>query len=198
MIDVPSLAELAADARLDAHASQRTFRAMLDALARPGRTGRLHPPSGVPAALVVALALADVDVTTHVLTGADELDWAEVLRAATGTRAVELEHADIVVALRPPTPDEIRSLRRGRPDAPELGARLSLAVESLGSGDVLLTMRGPGVPVVRELEVGGVDAPVLEAIAAVNRRFPAGIDTFLVAADGVIAGIPRSTDLEVR
>lgn len=193
-----SVAELAADARLDTHASQRTFRTLLDALSRPGTQGRLHPPSGVPAALVPALALADVDVTVSVLSPGDGPDWGEVLRTATGARPVELEHADLVVALRRPTPDEVRSLRRGRTDAPELGARLSLAVRELGAGDVFLTLRGPGIPTVCELEVGGLEAPVFEALATANRRFPTGVDTFLVSDDCVVVGIPRSTTLEVR
>lgn len=191
------VAELAATARLDTHASQRCFRSLLDALARPGRVGSLDGPVGIPPALVPALALADVDVTTHVLTRrGDDVDWQGVLTTATGAVAAELEQAELVVALRPPTPDEVRSLRRGRADAPELGARLSLSCHRFGAG-VALGFRGPGVADVEHLVVEGLEPEVFEAVAAANRRFPAGIDTFLVTDDLAVAGIPRSTELTV-
>lgn len=190
--------QLAADARLDTFSSQRTFRSLLDALSRPGRLSRLHPPSGIPAALLPALALVDVDVTACVLTTSESADLGAVLATATGARLVPMEQADVVVALRPPTPDEIRSLRRGRADAPELGARLSVACTKVTGGDVQLILRGPGVPDLRTLDVGGLEPAVFDALVGVNRQFPTGIDTFLVADDGTVAGIPRSTNLEVR
>lgn len=191
------VAELAARARLDTHASQRTFRALLDALARPGRVGALELRAPVPPALLPALALADVDVTTCLLTRrGEDTDWQAVLTTATGAVAAELEEADIVVALRAPTPDEVRSLRRGRADAPELGACLTLAFRRLGAG-LWLGLRGPGVPGAERLLVEGLEPEVFEALAAANRRFPAGVDAFVVAEDGAVAGLPRSTDLTV-
>lgn len=192
-----TVAAMAADARLDTFASQRTFRTLLDALSRPGLLHRLHLPSGVPAALMPALALADVDVTACVLTPSESPDWAAVLTLATGARIVPLEQADVVVALRPPTPDEIRALRRGRADAPELGALLALACGALGQGRTLLVLCGPGVPESRPLGIDGVEPAVFEALARANATYPAGVDTFLVAADGTVAGLPRSTNLEV-
>lgn len=192
-----TVATLAADARLDVHASQRAFRALLDALARPGLPTLVDAPSGVPAALVPALALADVDLTVCVLGGGNPR-WEEVVSIATGARAVELEQADLVVALRAPTPDEVRSVRRGRADAPEQSAWLALGCEAIGRGPVQIELRGPGVPDARAVAVAGVPAEVFDALVGINRSFPAGVDTFLVAADGTVVGIPRSSSIEVR
>lgn len=180
--------------------SQADFRVLLDALARPGTIGRLDVPAGVPAALVPAAGLADVEVPTAVLAGAGEEGWAGALYAATGAPPASPETARMVVALRPLGAGEIAVLPRGDALAPELGTRLILAVPSLdpfpGEG-VTVELTGPGVPGTRWLRVTGVDAAVLGALAEANASFPAGIDTFLVDAGGRLAGLPRTTRVRV-
>jgi alpha-D-ribose 1-methylphosphonate 5-triphosphate synthase subunit PhnH len=72
-----------------------------------------------------------------------------------------------------------------------------------GSGDtpepdeIVVELTGPGVDGRRRLAIGGLSAAVLDAIAEANRRFPSGIDTWLVAPDGAIAAISRSTRLDL-
>ncbi|WP_165977946.1 phosphonate C-P lyase system protein PhnH [Nonomuraea diastatica] len=63
---------------------------------------------------------------------------------------------------------------------------------------VVLVLRGPGVPGVRRVRVTGLPAGVFAALAEANADFPAGVDTFLVAQDGTIAGLPRSTRIEIE
>ena len=183
---------------LDHTGSQATFRVLLDALARPGTVHTL--PAGlvdidVPAAVLVPLALADLEVAFSVLEPAGP-DWAGALRAATGTRAVESERADMVLALRAPRPDEVRGLRRGTPDRPDLACRLVLACDRFGEGAVL-ELTGPGVDGSTSLAVAGVPVETLEALVAVNRHFPLGVDTFLVDTAGHVAGLPRSTTVRI-
>lgn len=194
-----------AEAQLDGAASVAVFRTLLDTLARPGTVlqgSRVR--GGVPPALVPALALADVDMRVAVVGDAAEV-WSEVLRAVTGAAGSSIATASIIVALRPLQPAEVHVMERGDALHPERSCRLVLACRSLHAafpdaaqpGAVTLRLRGPGVPDERTLRVEGVGAEVFEALAEVNREFPAGVDTHLVAASGAMCGIPRSTSIEV-
>lgn len=181
--------------------AQRDFTTLLDVLARPGKIGRLQVPAGVPAAALAACGLVDVEVELRVLTGDDTegQDWGEAVHAATSAPRSELEFARTVLALRPVTADEVAQLPRGDALNPERGARLFATVDELTPGDGPLTLRltGPGVPGERLLGVRGLPAAVFEALATANSGFPLGVDTFLVAGDGAVAGLPRSTRLSI-
>jgi alpha-D-ribose 1-methylphosphonate 5-triphosphate synthase subunit PhnH len=54
---------------------------------------------------------------------------------------------------------------------------------------------GPGVPGSRSFGVTGLDTAVLAAIGEANQGYPAGVDTWLVAGDGTVIGLPRSSTL---
>jgi alpha-D-ribose 1-methylphosphonate 5-triphosphate synthase subunit PhnH len=191
---------------LDHTDSQATFRVLLDALSRPGTVHRL--PEGVvdvdvPAAVLVPLALADLEVDLAVLEPAGP-DWAAALAEATGARPAAPERADLVLALRPPRPDEIRGLRRGTADRPDLACRLVLACDHIDTGATDATdsaahldLSGPGVDGHAALAVSGVPLETLEALIAVNRRFPLGVDTYVVDTEGRVAGLPRSTAVRI-
>lgn len=193
---VTGIGERARAARLRPLAAQRAFGLLLDTLARPGTIAHLDVPPSVPAALLPAATLADVEVTLAVL---DDGGWAEAVYAATGSPRAELPDADIVLTLRRITADEVASLRRGSAEAPERGARLVAAVDALHTGDgaLRLSFTGPGVPGRREVTVDGLDPAVVAALAAANAEFPAGIDVHLVAADGALVSIPRSTSIRI-
>jgi alpha-D-ribose 1-methylphosphonate 5-triphosphate synthase subunit PhnH len=194
--------------RLSNDESQQVFRTLLDTLARPGRIVAL--PSSVtdrmPPALVPAAALADVEVSLAVLAEPADDHWADVLISSTGARSVPVVLAQMVVGLRAPSPAELVAMERGDAIAPERGARVSIACRSLTygpapgpvSGAVSLTLRGPGVESTRHLIVHGLDADVLRALAEANRSFPAGVDAWLVADDGAVVGIARTTSLTIE
>lgn len=189
---------LVAAARLDAATSLLVFRATLDALARPGRPACLPVvrPDLIPAVLLPALALADLEITVTVLADghvAPSTDWLAVVSAATGARTTEsLDEADLVVALRQPDPTELDSLRTGSASAPELGARLIVACSRVGRGSTSVELSGPGASTGRTLRVDGPHPELFDALALVNRHVPAGIDTWFVGPDGAIAAIGRS------
>ncbi|MGV9386371.1 phosphonate C-P lyase system protein PhnH [Nonomuraea sp. NPDC003707] len=184
--------------------AQADFRALLNVLSRPGVLDAVGTGDGPPA-LGVAAGLADVEVPTAVLTTPGEEYWARALHLATSAPAVPPHEARMVVALRPPTSAEIAALTRGDALHPELGTRLVAVVAGLGESvpgqdgpEVVLTLSGPGVPGTRRLRVTGLARDVFEALAAANAGFPAGIDTFFVAQDGTVAGLPRSTRIEIE
>jgi len=181
--------------------TQRDFRVLVGALARPGTVGRLDAPPGAPAVTVPVAGLADVEVPLGVWARPGDERWVSALYAATGAPYAEPAAARMVLALRPPGPDELRALPRGDALHPEHGARLVAAVRALRTagepGDVVLTLRGPGVADTATLAVAGLDAEVFRALHEINDGYPAGVDTFLVAADGAVAGLPRTTRIEM-
>ncbi|MEM8621410.1 MAG: phosphonate C-P lyase system protein PhnH [Actinomycetota bacterium] len=201
-------AERLAHARLSGTASLRIFRALLDAASRPGTIARLPGRrDDIPAVLYPALALVDLDHRVAVLGDGADSEWPALVCAATGASADDgpdgIGHADVVVYVRPPTPDEITTLRRGTASAPEQGARLVVAARAIseepppvdGSG-ASVELRGPGVAGSRTVAVDGIGDDVFAALADVNRDFPAGVDTWIVADDGSVVAVPRSTRLE--
>ncbi|MGW5364788.1 phosphonate C-P lyase system protein PhnH [Actinopolymorpha pittospori] len=197
MTGTRTLGERARAIRLNPFAAQCVFDQLLDSLARPGTLAQLEFPPGVPPASLPAVALADVEVRVAVLE--DGAGWADPVYAVTGAPPAPAAEADMVVALRPVTAEEVTTLRRGTAYAPEDGARLVIAVERLDSetGPLRLALSGPGVPGERTVAVTGLDHTVVTALARVNSDFPAGVDVHLVAADGVLVSVPRSVRIRI-
>lgn len=200
---VARFAELAAAARLDGDAAQRVFRALLDSLSHPGRPQTCPVPPGVPAALVPLLALCDVETSVAVVESGREAptDWEAVVVAVTGARRAPVAEAGWVAALDAPSALTALAASGGTAAAPEAAARLVLAVDDLSEtprdGSITLVMSGPGIPGSRRLSVSGPAAEVFTRIDRANQAFPAGLDTWLVAPDGTLVGLPRSVDLIV-
>ncbi len=212
---MPSADQLA-NARLSGSRSLDVFRVLLDAAARPGTIGRLPLiDTRIPPALYPALALADLDHVVGLLDIAGD-EWSALVHHATGARVTDSlatpdgRQCDIVVALRPPTPSEIEGMRRGTPAAPELGARLVIAVRALSDERIdiadavrrdapanAFSLHGPGAASPRTVHAIGTGPDALRAIAAANRDFPAGIDTWIVADDGAVVAVPRSAQIDV-
>lgn len=172
--------------RFGARDAQRTFRAVLDALSRPGTTVGLPVPDGLPTALGPLLALADLD-TPMCLLGGDR--WLDAVATATSAPVVAPERARLVAALRPVTAAELRGLRTGSPSAPEDAALVTLAVPALTGGPTV-GLTGPGARPGAVLTATGLPPGWLDARAAAT--FPAGVDLLLVDPDGRCVGLPRS------
>jgi alpha-D-ribose 1-methylphosphonate 5-triphosphate synthase subunit PhnH len=151
----------------------------------------------------VPLALADVEVEVAVVDGRPDAAWERFLVDVTGARSAPTERAGMVVFLTAPGRDQILSLRRGGAEAPEGGAKVAIAVERLRTPDthdrrpdeLVVELTGPGVDGAVLVAVTGLPAAALDAISQANRGFPSGFDTWLVARDGSLAAISRSTRL---
>ncbi|HTU73763.1 MAG TPA: phosphonate C-P lyase system protein PhnH [Trebonia sp.] len=196
-------------APLSATQSQLVFRAVMEALARPGTVGRLPvaEAAGPPPALLPLLALADLGTPACVL--ADSGEWADVVRAMTFAPAAALAEARLVSALRPVTDQELASLRTGTPTAPEDGALACLSVTGIqplpagqgpdgagaGQGRVL-RLSGPGIAGSTDLLVTGLPPGFAATRRELTSGFPAGADLLLVAPDGNLAGLPRTTQID--
>lgn len=187
-----------ADPVLDA---QRTFRAVLDALSRPG-TARplrcdLSPPEPLtPELAVIALTLADVDAPIWldpVLAASPEV--AAYLRFHTGA-AIVADPAEAAFGLvaDPARLPEFGRFAPGLPAYPDRSATLVVAVPGLAGGPPL-RLAGPGIDGIAGSAPRGLPTDIAVRLAANHALAPLGIDLLLVAP-GCVAGLPRSTRVE--
>lgn len=178
--------------------SQRAFRAVLDAMAHPGRVVTATAP-GAPAPLglaaaAVCLTLLDFDTPLWLDAAAGTAEVVDYLRFHCGMALVEAPAAARFVLIadvtRMPSLDDIEA---GTDERPDLSATVVVQVAGLtpGRGPRLT---GPGIEGEARLEVAG--APQLWAMASANaERFPRGVDFILCAGDR-LAALPRTTRVE--
>ncbi|MBR0658024.1 phosphonate C-P lyase system protein PhnH [Neoroseomonas oryzicola] len=177
-----------ADPVLDA---QATFRAVLEAMSRPGRIQRagtgLRPPAPMmPAAAAVLLALADSGTTLWQDAGTDAEAW---LRFHCGApfAAMPAEAAFVLATGAPPV---IADLNAGSEEEPERGATLIVQVAALEEG-AGWRLSGPGIEREHRLAVTGLPSDFVAAWARNRGRFPRGVDVILCAGER-IAALPRT------
>ncbi|CAB3793194.1 phosphonate C-P lyase system protein PhnH [Pararobbsia alpina] len=186
------------------HDSQNVFRALLDALSRPGKLVSIdavlpgqdqHDNAHVPLAAYAAL-LALADYSTPVLLQQENRALSDALRFHTGA-PITVDCAQAVFAYlhdaRSMLPLDGFSL--GDPEAPERAAMLFIRVDSLVDGEPM-TWRGPGIRDTQIVQLSGVPASFWRERAQLASQFPCGIDCYFVQG-GSIIGLPRTTRVEV-
>ncbi len=180
------------------HAAQRAFRAVLDALARPGTLQAvgvdLAPPAPLtPELAAVTLALADADAPLWLdapLAGSEAV--AAYLRFHTGAPLVaEPRAAAFALIADPAACPPFAHFAQGDPAYPDRSATLVLAVDQLASEGGLV-LAGPGVRGTARLRAGPLPADFAARCAENHAGFPLGVDLLLVAP-ACVAGLPRST-----
>lgn len=187
----PAFAHPVADA-------QSVFRAVMNAMARPGRVQYLNcdlaPPKPLSAgAAAIALTLFDYETPVWLdrpLAASEAVvQW---LRFHTGAPLTGngRQAAFALVSDTGSLPDfDVFSL--GLQDYPDRSATLVAQVESLSSGEVLF-LSGPGIDGQAELQAAPLPADFVERAVANRGLFPRGVDLLLVSEYSV-AAIPRST-----
>lgn len=182
---LPGFAEPVADA-------QSAFRALLEAMARPGRVMRLPAPPAPPAPLspaagAVLLALADAETPVWMDAGPAAAEWA---RFHAGCPLPE-NPAEAEFVLATGAPPALDRLRPGTDEDPHQAATLILQVAALEEG-AGWRLTGPGIEAEHRLRVTGAPERFLEAWARNRTRFPLGVDVVLCAGDR-LAALPRRT-----
>ena len=183
--------------------SQIAFRALLDAMSRPGRIASIsgdigHPAGMAPALAAAALTLCDLDTPVWLGPGFDNDAVRGWLRFHTGAPlATDAAAADFaLIDAASGRFDSVAALDRfslGSDAAPERGATLLLQVASF-AGEAAMTWRGPGIKETVAVPSCGLPAAFWQARAALTGEFPRGLDLYLCAGSEVI-GLPRSTNL---
>ena len=177
---------------------QRSFRAVLRAMSRPGTVEALDaagaPPPLGGAAWALCLTLADLETPVW---AAPEVDSPALRRSLSFhcgcPLAAEPGNAAFVLADGATLP-ALDRLAVGTDESPERGATLIAQVAGFGGGRTL-TLSGPGIRTTATLSVEGLDPALLPALADNRRLFPSGFDV-VFAAPGAVAALPRTTLVE--
>lgn len=178
--------------------AQSTFRAVMDALARPGTVHGSLPAARPPAPLTpeagaVALSLCDHDTPVWL---DPPLQAEEAVRAwlafHTGAPIVtNPSEAHFVFVSDPAILISLDNFAQGTQDYPDRSATLVLQVESVTGGPAY-TLEGPGIQTIARLAPSPMPRHFAEQWAQNRARFPRGVDLILVSREG-IAALPRTT-----
>lgn len=203
------------------HDTRATFRALVDAMSRPGT---VQDGSATPMDHAVVSTLVDHEVGIRT----DDTELEEALAAEGRLTKATFDTADIV-HVSGDTDGRIRDVRRGTLKEPSDGATVIYRIDELtpeggdertanGATDpneddepkpvngptaeprndryCLLELSGPGVPGTQTLGVAGLATADIDAIADAGSTFPRGIDVVLTT-ERRVAAVPRSADVEV-
>lgn len=180
--------------------SQRVFRAVLDAMSRPGTVVGLDripasPAPLDPAAAAVMLALADFETPVWLDAAADHPAVRQFIAFHCGCPITsDASGAVFAVLAEPGRMPPLTSFAQGSDQYPDGSATLVLQVPSLSGGpDLRLT--GPGIRDRAALAPQGLPAAFPGWLAENHATFPQGVDV-IFACGSSIAALPRSTRLE--
>jgi alpha-D-ribose 1-methylphosphonate 5-triphosphate synthase subunit PhnH len=177
-------------------AAQSTFRAIMDATARPGTARRLAgidaPAPLSPTAGAIALTLLDYETPFWLdppLAAAPEV--ARWIAFHTGApRTDDPASAAFAFIADSAAPPSFETFALGSQEYPDRSTTLVLQVARLTDGEGFV-LRGPGIAGSRRLAATPLPADFLDRLAENRARFPRGVDLLLAAAD-TVAALPRS------
>jgi alpha-D-ribose 1-methylphosphonate 5-triphosphate synthase subunit PhnH len=177
--------------------SQRTFRELLQAMARPASPRALPvlPPSPAPIApAAMAILLTLCDATTSVWLQQPQEEAVDHLRFHAGLRlAAQPQDADFALISDLASMPPLSSFARGDMRYPDRSASLIMQVAGFRSeGGVHFA--GPGIRDTETLAIDGLPSDFWQQRAALATQLPLGIDLYFVAEQHVVA-LPRTTRL---
>lgn len=177
--------------------AQSVFRALMDALARPGTSMAGFPQPRPPAPLspeagAVALALCDPDTPVWLDAAMrEERAVAAWLGFHTGAPIVaHAAEAHFAFVADPADLIGLENFAQGSQEYPDRSATLVLQVASLEGGPAL-RLAGPGIETKETIAPWPLPRHFTRQWEQNNARFPRGIDALLVCREGLI-GLPRT------
>jgi alpha-D-ribose 1-methylphosphonate 5-triphosphate synthase subunit PhnH len=174
--------------------AQSSFRALLDAMSRPGQIHCVNAAQG-PSPLANATGAAILTLVDH-----ETPLWLDPAAKSaerwitfhTGAPIVGVpDTACFALALSMP---DLANFALGSDESPESSATIILQVQSLSHGE-RFTLTGPGLREPATLTVDGLPPGFASIWAANHGLFPRGIDLILCAGDQV-AALPRSVTVK--
>ena len=193
-----TLAELPAGFADKVSSAQDTFRAVMDAMARPGSVQRIATDAGTPAPMMrgtaaIALTLFDHDTSLWLdssMSATPEVSrWIKFHTSAPLISDASMSAFALIgnaVALPP-----LDCFSFGTTEYPDRSTTLVIQVESLTTGNAF-ELRGPGIDGSTMLRATIQPSDLFERLSINAALFPRGIDVVLVADDCIVA-IPRTT-----
>jgi alpha-D-ribose 1-methylphosphonate 5-triphosphate synthase subunit PhnH len=175
--------------------AQRNFRAVMTAMARPGRLEILDASAAAPAplapaaaALLLSLADHDTPVWLDAVLATSEIEaW---LRFHTGASpATDPARAVFALIGAPEQMPDFAAFNLGTPDYPDRSTTLIIQVQSLRAGPRIELETAD--PLVKGFAASPLPTDFAERLRANRALFPRGVDLILVAGNEVMA-LPRS------
>ncbi|WP_407155751.1 phosphonate C-P lyase system protein PhnH [Bradyrhizobium sp. STM 3557] len=194
-----SVTELSAGFSDKVMSAQSTFRAVMEAIARPGSVQRVAVELGavpglMPATAAIALTLFDHDTPVWLdprLAPGAVAAWVKFHTGApVTTKGAEASFALVADGASLPPLD---SFALGSSEYPDRSTTVILQVESLSAGRAC-ELRGPGIDGAARLNATIAPDDLFDRLAVNAKLFPRGIDVVLVHDDAIVA-IPRTTRL---
>ncbi|MBP3952695.1 phosphonate C-P lyase system protein PhnH [Bacillus suaedae] len=185
------------------HDSQRTFRVLLDCMARPGKIGALQIEveaefisSGL---LQIALTLLDREVSFSIMAKEKEkirryLKWNTFSEES---EACDADYLFIDTSLTSVQIAEVmRNAKRGTLADPHQSATFVVYIEELFAEDIGLRLSGPGIKNQRQVALSKHIERWLGEREMVNEEYPLGVDMIFVNSVGELLALPRTTKVE--
>ena len=178
--------------------AQTAFRALLDAMARPGRVAHFSAPAKAPAgfgvaAAAIALALADIDTPVWLSPACTPAsDWVRFhcgAKIAANPGASRFAFATVVDF------PALADLDAGTNEYPDRSSTLVLEVAHLAASGPL-KLRGPGIEATHTATIAGLPSAFWTQREMLHEIFPRGVDIVFVAGASALA-LPRTTRVEV-
>lgn len=170
--------------------SARAFRALMEAMARPGTIqdiGGGEPPAPLSVAAGTAiLTLCDAETPLYLAGAADTPEVRAWVAFHTGAPVRGPGHAMFAVGTWPAL-QPLDAYPIGRSDYPDRSATLIVELPQLFAEGA--TLRGPGIQ-----ETASLSLPDLDAFQANKALFPRGLDFFFTCGARV-AALPRTTEV---
>ena len=175
---------------------QGAFRALLNAMARPGLIANLGKAGEPDAALTILEALLDHEVTFAVVP--DRSETVDAILRQTGSHNVPLPDADFVLTDTDALSGVLEQVKVGDLEYPDRSATVVCLVPGLSVDEesgLRLTLAGPGINGSRWISIEGISPATVEAIQETNGFPPQGVELVFVTPSGRFACITRYTRL---
>lgn len=178
--------------------AQASFRAVLEAMARPGLIqtipADISPPEPLgPATAALCLSLVDVDTPLWLAPDMRDRDVEAFLRFHCGCRIVGDPGDSVFAVTRGDTLPALSRFAEGDPSYPEVSTTVIVQIEGLSQGGGL-ALSGPGIESEHRITAQGLRD--LETEWADNGAlFPCGVDLILTAGHSII-GLPRTVRIK--
>jgi alpha-D-ribose 1-methylphosphonate 5-triphosphate synthase subunit PhnH len=180
--------------------SQRIFRAVLDAMAHPGRIVSVPLPLETPVPLwpvtaSMCLTLVDGETPVWLDAAARRPDVIEYLRFHCGCPiTAEPKDARFAVVADPSEMLSLDAFDPGSHEYPDRSATVIVQVEEFRT-DAGLRLTGPGIESETRLDVKHLPEAFWESVHRNHALFPRGVDLILAAGVTMVA-LPRSTRVD--
>lgn len=181
--------------------SQENFRAILYAMAYPGRIVTLEKPSQAPEGVHVAawatlLTLCDASVKFYCDLPEDHMAALSLKTLCHPVTVEDAHDADMVLLTQPQTWSTLCRFHIGTEEQPELGATVIAQLSYLAPAqdsheDGVLSLSGPGIPDQTFLRASGCSPDFWSWRKETESLYPRGIDLFLTCGRFLTA-VPRS------